>query len=151
VSERHETDVDDAARWQLESLERVRQEGERLAALHAARDFGALRKRLMKRFGERIVPQLRRMGFRGRLPHLYRVRDDAVDLLMFQVDRYGGGFTLNLGRLSAQPDVDPASMRLHSVPFDQRARLTRDPSDREDRCSATTARPGLRRSSRSRR
>lgn len=124
---------DEESRWQLEVLEQTRREGERLAALRSAHDFGALRRRLIRRFAEEIVPRLRAIGFQGRLPHLYRARGDVVDLLMLQVDRYGGGFTVNLGRLRPPPDTDPASLRLHAVPFDQRARLTRDASGREDR------------------
>ena len=124
---------DDELLWQQEQLDRLRKEGERIAGLHAAHDFSALRRRLMSRFREVVVPGLRELGFRGSLPNLYRVRDGLVDVLFLQFDRYGGGFTVNLGRSPLRMRDDPSTVRLRSIPFEDRARLTRDTSGIEDR------------------
>ena len=117
----------------LESLERTRREGERLAALRARHDFAELRRRLLREFGTVVGPPLRALGFEGRIPHLFRQRGRAVDLLMLQVDPYGGGFTVNLGRATAVEGTAPRAMRLASLPMGERARLTLDPTGLEDR------------------
>jgi hypothetical protein len=119
-------------RWQEESLERARREGERIAALHAAHDFAALRVRLVRQFRDVVLPSLRSIGFRGSPPNLYRVRENVVDVVMLQVDRYGGGFAVNLGTMPLS-DGDAAAVRLRSIPFEDRARLTRDPEGLQDR------------------
>lgn len=122
---------DDELRWQLQSLERVRREGERVARLREQHDFSALHRRLRKQFTSVVVPELRARGFRGRVPHLHRVRGEALDILMLQVDKYGGGFTVNLGRARADRP-QPASVRLIDLPLEDRARITRDPTGEDD-------------------
>ena len=48
-----------------------------------------------------VVPHLRAMGFKGSLPHFYRARGDAVDVLTFQFRTGGGSFVVELGRVGA--------------------------------------------------
>jgi hypothetical protein len=43
-----------------------------------------------------VVPTLRDMGFRGSYPHFKRIRDSQIDLLMFQFNRYGGSFVVEV-------------------------------------------------------
>jgi hypothetical protein len=50
-----------------------------------------------------VVPRLRELGFVGSFPHFRRRSETRLDLLMFQFDRYGGGFVLELGQC---PPVD---------------------------------------------
>lgn len=45
-----------------------------------------------------VVPHLRLLGFQGSLPHFYRRRGNAADLLTVQFNRYGGKFVVELGR-----------------------------------------------------
>jgi hypothetical protein len=45
-----------------------------------------------------ILPRLRQMGFKGTLPHLYRLRNGACDYLTFQFLSAGGAFTVELAR-----------------------------------------------------
>ena len=45
-----------------------------------------------------FVPALRRLGFKGSLPHFRRLLPDRVDLLTVQFDRYGGGFIVEISR-----------------------------------------------------
>ena len=46
----------------------------------------------------RFVPALRRIGFKGSLPHFRRPGDGKVDLLTVQFDRHGGGFVVEISR-----------------------------------------------------
>lgn len=46
-----------------------------------------------------VVPHLRAMGFKGTMPHFRRERGEAVDLLGFMFNRYGGKFVVELGRM----------------------------------------------------
>jgi hypothetical protein len=46
----------------------------------------------------RFVPVLRKLGFKGSLPHFRRQRDSRVDLLTVQFDRHGGGFVVELAQ-----------------------------------------------------
>ena len=69
MNEEEPPDVDDdELRWQLQSLERARSEGERVARLREQYDFTALTRRLRKQFASVVVPELRARGFRGRDP-----------------------------------------------------------------------------------
>lgn len=60
-----------------------------------------------------VLPHLRAMGFAGSMPHLHRPRGDAIDLISFRFDRYGGGLFIILARMpkdgfmSAQGFIDP--------------------------------------------
>jgi hypothetical protein len=42
-----------------------------------------------------VIPELRRAGFTGTLPHLRRV-GQVVDLVTFQFDKHGGGFVIEV-------------------------------------------------------
>jgi len=47
---------------------------------------------------EVVVPVLRSKGFSGSFPHFRRILNDRVDLLMFQFNRYGGSFVVEVAR-----------------------------------------------------
>jgi hypothetical protein len=49
-----------------------------------------------------VIPALRQLGFKGSLPHLRRLRGNAADLLSVQFHSAGGGFVVELGRVSTQ-------------------------------------------------
>ncbi len=42
------------------------------------------------------IPVLKQKGFKGSFPHFRRISDDKIDLLMFQFDKYGGGFIVEI-------------------------------------------------------
>jgi len=77
-----------------------------------------------------VLPQLRELGFKGNIPHFYRLRGDRLDLLNIQFSYQGPHFFVNLGRLklarSAAGDPLPPTkkqLRVLYCPFAQRARL----------------------------
>jgi hypothetical protein len=45
---------------------------------------------------QRIVPELRKLQFKGTFPHYRRVGVDRINLLTFQFDKYGGGFIIEI-------------------------------------------------------
>jgi hypothetical protein len=51
---------------------------------------------MMAEVKSRIVPELRELGFKGSVPHLYRERAKHVDLLCLQFSSAGGSFVLEL-------------------------------------------------------
>ncbi|MEN6372890.1 MAG: DUF4304 domain-containing protein [Armatimonadota bacterium] len=57
---------------------------------------------MKKALNDVVIPRLRERGFKGSLPHFRRFRDDRVDLLMFQFDKWGGGFVIEVGHCSPQ-------------------------------------------------
>jgi hypothetical protein len=63
-----------------------------------------------------FVPALRRMGFKGTLPHFRRQRDNKVDLLTMQFDRRGCDHTLRtLAGPSCRGSVTPNSSTAPSI------------------------------------
>ena len=70
----------------------------------------------------RCVPVLRRLGFKGSFPHLYRVRDAHVDLLNFQFYSAGGSFCINLSyadpkraNIYIYKDTEPKKLRVNQA------------------------------------
>ena len=45
---------------------------------------------------ETFVPALRTAGFKGSLPHFRRLRENQIDLLTVQFDKWGGGFVFEI-------------------------------------------------------
>ena len=45
---------------------------------------------------EHVVPVLRSNGFKGSFPHFRRNTGQQIDLITFQFDKYGGGFTVEV-------------------------------------------------------
>ncbi|MGG1680251.1 DUF4304 domain-containing protein [Neobacillus sp. NRS-1170] len=43
-----------------------------------------------------VIPILRENGFKGSFPHFRRIKENKIDLLTFQFDRYGGGFVIEV-------------------------------------------------------
>jgi hypothetical protein len=55
------------------------------------------RQQMTDRLKEQIVPHLRDRGFKGSFPHFRRIGQSKTDLLMFQFDKWGGGFVIEIG------------------------------------------------------
>jgi hypothetical protein len=45
-----------------------------------------------------VIPVLRERGFKGSLPHFRRRAPDRLDLMTFQFDKWGGGFTIEIAQ-----------------------------------------------------
>lgn len=56
------------------------------------------RRRMMAAFGDRLVPALRGLGFKGSMPHFRRRSPGRVDYLTVQFSSRGGRFVIELGR-----------------------------------------------------
>jgi hypothetical protein len=48
-----------------------------------------------------LLPELRRRGFSGKLPHFRRITESTISLLPIQVNKYGGSFAVEIGRAPA--------------------------------------------------
>ena len=76
-----------------------------------------------------LVPRLRSRKFAGNFPHLYRVRDDRLDLFSIQFGRFSQDFVVELGRAQIVADerAAPLSRQQKNIaycPLLQRARVT---------------------------
>ena len=60
-------------------------------------DKNELREKVNKEIKTVIVPELRKLNFKGSFPHFKRIFDDGkVDYLSFQFNKYGGSFIIEL-------------------------------------------------------
>jgi hypothetical protein len=80
-----------------------------------------------------LVPLLRRQGFSGAFPHFRRIAD-TIALLTVQFNKYGGSFTIEVGRAPASDYapwpgklIPPTQLSARDLPFAQRARLVPAP------------------------
>lgn len=48
-----------------------------------------------------VLPHLRKLGFKGSLPHLHRLRGAAADLVGLQFHSAGGAFVVEIGRVAS--------------------------------------------------
>ena len=56
------------------------------------------RNEMMAEIKSKVIPALRDLGFKGAIPHLYRVADnDHVDLVTLQFASAGGSFVVEIG------------------------------------------------------
>ncbi|OWT71476.1 MULTISPECIES: DUF4304 domain-containing protein [unclassified Achromobacter] len=79
-----------------------------------------------------IIPALRSAGFRGSFPHFRRIGNIQTDLWTFQVDKYGGGFVIEIsscpreGMTTAWGKFIPAS-KVTAHDINERLRLQNHP------------------------
>lgn len=60
-------------------------------------DENELREKVTGEIKSVIVPELRKLNFKGSFPHFKRIFDDGkVDYLSFQFNKYGGSFIIEL-------------------------------------------------------
>jgi hypothetical protein len=91
---------------------------------------------IRKELQQELVPELRRRGFSGSLPNFRRITEGRIALLTVQFDKYGGSFTLELGRAPAS-DYAPFPGKLiptthlsaRDLDLAQRARIHPNPGD----------------------
>jgi len=77
-----------------------------------------------------VIPTLRAKGFKGSFPHFRRIKENKIDLLTFQFDRYGGGFVIELAFCPPEgvthywgEKVPPNKVTAHDLYPDNRLRL----------------------------
>ena len=54
------------------------------------------REKMQRALRNRVIPILRRQGFKGSFPHFRRANEQNIDLLTFQFNRWGGSFVVEL-------------------------------------------------------
>jgi hypothetical protein len=54
------------------------------------------RQKMIEALKSNVIPQLRTNGFKGTFPHFKRSFTDRVELLVFQWNKYGGSFTVEI-------------------------------------------------------
>jgi len=58
------------------------------------------RKKMISTLNKIVVPILKKKGFKGTFPHYRRIYKNKVDLLVFQFDKWGGGFVVEISKCS---------------------------------------------------
>jgi hypothetical protein len=58
--------------------------------------MAAERDRMIETLKEHVVPVVRQRGFTGSFPHFRRPAANAIHLLTFQFDKWGGGFVVEI-------------------------------------------------------
>ena len=58
--------------------------------------MNAERDEMNKFLKELVIPELRKLNFKGSLPHFRKTLDGKTNLLTFQFDRNGGGFVIEI-------------------------------------------------------
>jgi len=48
------------------------------------------------------IPFLRHQGFKGSYPHFRKIKDDRINLLTFQFNKYGGSFVVEISNCSVK-------------------------------------------------
>ena len=88
------------------------------------------RKEMNKALQKVVVPQLRKCGFKGSLPHFRRINAKNIDLITFQYNKWGGSFVVLLAtcniegmKMSGEEFVPPNKVTAHDVDVEQRYRL----------------------------
>ena len=56
------------------------------------------RKEMERALKEAFIPELRKRGFKGSMPHFRRIRPDRVDYLTVQFYSAGGGFVVEIAK-----------------------------------------------------
>ena len=101
-------------------------------------DWKLKRQKMDVALKSRVVPLLRKMGFRGSYPHFRRILEHRVDTIGFQFSQWGPQFYVEIG--VAEPDGNtlldgtnfpPTSLKYYQCP--ERARLGELPFDFDER------------------
>ena len=64
--------------------------------------MSAERDRMIEVLKSVVVPFLKERGFKGSFPHFRRPAGNAIQLLTFQFDKWGGGFVVELAKCSPE-------------------------------------------------
>lgn len=55
-----------------------------------------LREKIIDEIKEYIIPEIRKREFKGSYPHFKRIKNNQIDLLSFQFDKYGSAFWIEI-------------------------------------------------------
>jgi hypothetical protein len=93
------------------------------------------RQRMVKALKVIVEPRLRALDFHGSFPHYRRPREEKIDLLTFQFDKWGGGFVIEISSCPARgittyygEDIPPAKVKALDMHPDERFRLQPGPA-----------------------
>jgi hypothetical protein len=86
------------------------------------------RDKMIKNLNESVIPVLKELGFKGKIPHFRRILRDRINLLTFQFDRIGGGFVIEIANCKPEgytmhwgEKIVPEKLTAHDV--DKRKRI----------------------------
>jgi hypothetical protein len=86
--------------------------------------------KMVKALKEIVVTRLREQGFKGSFPHFRRPDEEKIDLITFQFDQWGGGFTIEISQCPANgittswgEHIPPNKVRAWDMHPTQRLRL----------------------------
>lgn len=95
------------------------------------------RTKMISALKETVIPKLRAAGFSGSFPHFRRPKDDVIDLLTFQFNKWGGSFVVEVASCPATGAkiytgeiVSPKTVTAHDI--NCRLRLGSNPPKKMD-------------------
>lgn len=77
------------------------------------------RTRMIEELKKWVVPELNNIGFKGSFPHYRRIKQNRVDLLMFQFDKWGGGFLIEISYVLLDGDENKLCIEKNNTPFEK--------------------------------
>lgn len=63
-----------------------------------------LREKVIDEIKEYIIPEIRKREFKGSYPHFKRIKNNQIDLLSFQFDKYGSAFWIEISVVYTEND-----------------------------------------------
>jgi hypothetical protein len=101
--------------------------------LNCHRAIGVTNDKMRLALSTIVVPELRRRGFEGRLPHFRRFLPARLDVLGFQFNKYGGSFVVEVGACGPSglrrdsEVIPPEKITYGDLPTEHRLRLGSSP------------------------
>ena len=77
------------------------------------------RTRMIEELKKRVVPELNSIGFKGSFPHYRRIKQNRADLLMFQFEKSGGGFLIEISYVLLDGDENNLCIEKNNTPFEK--------------------------------
>jgi hypothetical protein len=78
---------------------------------------------IKKALSRRVIPELRRLEFKGTFPHFRRVSNGKLNLFTFQFDKYGGGFIIEIANCNLEGyttswgrEIKPNKITVYDLP-----------------------------------
>ncbi len=97
------------------------------------------REQMIAALREIVIPTLRKLGFSGSFPHFRRARENQIDVLSFQFNRYGGSFVVELAYCSPEgiatswgEQISAKKVCAHHIHPQRRVRLGSNPPEKAD-------------------
>jgi hypothetical protein len=78
-----------------------------------------------------VVPKLKELGFKGSFPHFRRTTSEKIDLLVFQFNKYGGSFWVEIASCPLEGKmtylgtrISPQEITVYDLSSKERIRLS---------------------------